>query len=267
MKICDTLARSEYGVHCVNLLTGNKLVFVLTGLIILSLFLSPAHAAEEEREVVACPNPAIAQLTMNPPVRVPSPLILQAQQFDAQYPELAEATGNVEITRADQQLSTEFLRYLPASKTAEIPGSLTYTDALISATAASGLFDFANGSGELSEVNFSLVGATANGSASDMFLENQNRSFLNNIDFSTCPGENPEWLLTAKELEFRHAEGIGIAKGAKLRFMNVPFLYLPWMSFPIDSRRKSGFLYPHASSANDNGFEIGMPYYWNIAPN
>ena len=91
--------------------------------------------------------------------------------------------------------------------------------------------------------------------------------FCTDSNSPPAPGPDPEWLMTAKELELRHDQGFGIAKGATLRFMNFPFLYLPWMSFPIDSRRKSGLLYPHFSSANDNGFEIGIPWYWNIAPN
>ena len=43
---------------------------------------------------------------------------------------------------------------------------------------------------------------------------------------------------------------------AKLEFFKIPILYLPYMTFPIDDRRKSGFLYPYISTANDNGFEF-----------
>jgi LPS-assembly protein len=74
-------------------------------------------------------------------------------------------------------------------------------------------------------------------------------------------------MLTAKQLELNFEDGIGKAKNAKLEFFNIPILYLPYMSFPIDDRRKSGFLYPFVSTANDNGFEFNIPYYWNIAPN
>jgi LPS-assembly protein len=144
---------------------------------------------------------------------------------------------------------------------------MIYRDAQIYASASSAEFEFINNGGELNEVQFNLVGTTATGTAQQMTLDSNNRSFLRSLDFTTCPGENPEWLLNANEVEFRHEEGYAIARGAKLEFMNIPFLYLPWMSFPIDSRRKSGFLYPHASSANDNGFEIGIPFYWNIGPN
>ena len=239
----------------------------MVSLILSSLFPPLATAQEKEPALFSCPNPAVAPVRVVKPVRGPAPLTLKAHQFNARYPDSAEATGNVELIRGDQQLNTAFLRYLPASKSVEIPGPMIYQDAQIYVSAANGEFDFINNGGEFRDVNFTLTGATANGHAEQMILDSDNRSFLRELDFSTCPGPDPEWILTARELEFRHDEGYGIARGAKLKFMNIPFLYLPWMSFPIDSRRKNGFLYPHASSANDNGFEIGIPYYWNIAPN
>ena len=38
--------------------------------------------------------------------------------------------------------------------------------------------------------------------------------------------------------------GRGVARNARLNFKGVPILYSPWLSFPLDDRRKSGFLYP-----------------------
>ena len=62
-------------------------------------------------------------------------------------------------------------------------------------------------------------------------------------------------------------EGIGTAKGMKLRFKSVPILYLPSMSFPISDARKSGILTPEIGSAGRSGNEMRVPIYWNIAPN
>jgi LPS-assembly protein len=47
----------------------------------------------------------------------------------------------------------------------------------------------------------------------------------------------------------------------------VPVLYTPYLSFPIDDRRKSGILVPTIGTSEDNGFDVTVPYYWNIAPN
>ena len=47
----------------------------------------------------------------------------------------------------------------------------------------------------------------------------------------------------------------------------MPVLYAPYFNFPIDDCRQSGFLFPTYSTSSINGVGIGLPYYWNIAPN
>jgi LPS-assembly protein len=47
----------------------------------------------------------------------------------------------------------------------------------------------------------------------------------------------------------------------------VPILYLPWISFPAGPSRKSGFLFPSIGTSSRSGFEMGVPYYFNLAPN
>ena len=43
-------------------------------------------------------------------------------------------------------------------------------------------------------------------------------------------------------------------------------MYLPWMSFPLGTERKSGFLFPSFGHTTRSGLQIAVPYYWNIAP-
>jgi LPS-assembly protein len=250
----------------VNIQAGKLPALIPAGIILLVCLPSLSSAEDEGLIPVACPNPAIAPVRVNPPDRQNAPITMLARNFYAQHADSAEASGDVELHRADQQINTEVLRYEPDGKLVKIPGPLNYLDVQISADAARAEFDLAKGFGTLTDLSFGLVGSTANGKADEMLLAASHRSLLKELVFTTCPGPDPEWSLSARELELRHAQGYGIARGAKLKFMNLPFLYVPWISFPIDSRRKSGFLYPHLSSANDNGFEMGIPYYWNIAP-
>jgi hypothetical protein len=46
-----------------------------------------------------------------------------------------------------------------------------------------------------------------------------------------------------------------------------PILYLPWISFPVGDQRKSGFLFPSVGFSSRSGVELGVPYYFNLAPN
>lgn len=61
--------------------------------------------------------------------------------------------------------------------------------------------------------------------------------------------------------------GKGTAKNAWLEFKGAPVLYSPYLSFPIDNRRLSGFMAPSFGSTKYSGFRLAAPYYWNIAPN
>ena len=58
----------------------------------------------------------------------------------------------------------------------------------------------------------------------------------------------------------------GIAEGAVLRFLGVPILAMPVLSFPLTDARKSGWLPPSVNLDNKSGLELAVPYYWNIAP-
>lgn len=73
--------------------------------------------------------------------------------------------------------------------------------------------------------------------------------------------------MDAKRLELDQSTGIGDARHVSIQFQGVPFLYLPRISFPIDGRRKSGFLVPHVKQSDQVGLDINIPYYLNLAPN
>ena len=49
--------------------------------------------------------------------------------------------------------------------------------------------------------------------------------------------------------------------------LDVPILALPRFSFPLSDQRKSGWLPPNLDFTSGSGAELGVPYYWNIAPN
>lgn len=230
-------------------------------------FQGTATAASAEGPALACPGPSLAPRLRERPDRETAPISLKAWQFDAGKTGAAEARGQVELRRADQLLTTELLRYDPESKTVTMPGQLFYKDSVMYINGSSANYSFLDEGGRFTEVDYGLTGSSARGTAIEVTVDSGNYSILRQLQFSTCPGEKPEWNLTAKELKLNFDTGVGTAKNAKLEFFDIPILYLPYMTFPIDDRRKSGFLYPFISTANDNGFEFSIPYYRNIAPN
>ncbi len=103
------------------------------------------------------------------------------------------------------------------------------------------------------------------------FLDGQ-RAVIKNATFTTCrrlPGPSwmPDWILRATTISLDNEEDIGVAESALLSFKGVPLLPVPYLSFPLSDKRKSGLLPPTIGLDNVNGFELAQPYYWNIAPN
>ncbi len=91
------------------------------------------------------------------------------------------------------------------------------------------------------------------------------------VSYTTCPPTHGVWQVKASHIELNKETGRGSARNARLLFKKIPVFYTPYLNFPIDSRRKTGFLWPTLGSLNRNnsysGYYFGIPFYWNIAPN
>ncbi|NRA04426.1 MAG: LPS-assembly protein LptD [Myxococcales bacterium] len=87
--------------------------------------------------------------------------------------------------------------------------------------------------------------------------------------FTTCrcqdPDERAPWSIEAERADIE-VEGYALAKNVQLRALEVPFLYLPYMLFPVKTKRQSGFLMPTYASDSLNGYEIGLPFFWALRP-
>ncbi len=128
-------------------------------------------------------------------------------------------------------------------------------------------FDLSAETGSAEEVQFRLPATPARGKAAAVEIQDTQRALFRQLTYTTCPPGDSGWLISAKELGIDQAEGFGTARSAQLRFRQVPIAYLPYVTFPIDDRRKSGFLPPTVGQSGSTGFELSVPYYFNIAPN
>jgi LPS-assembly protein len=101
------------------------------------------------------------------------------------------------------------------------------------------------------------------------YIHNPTQQIINlhNTTYTTCSPLNQVWMLSGRDMHLDRNRGIGKAKSIVLRFYKVPVAYFPYLRFPIDNRRLSGFLIPAFSHSTRQGTRIGAPIYWNMAPN
>jgi LPS-assembly protein len=113
---------------------------------------------------------------------------------------------------------------------------------------------------------FQLWSVPARGQSESIKAERSGKLSLRKGSYTSCPDGNNDWMLKASKIRIDTDLGIGTAKNARLEFKGVPFLYLPYISYPVSNKRKSGWLIPKIGSSQQRGIDVEDPYYWNIAP-
>lgn len=175
--------------------------------------------------------------------------------------------GDVVARRADQRIAADRIDYDASSTDYTAKGNVRYQDPtlLLGADRASG--NHQTEVTTLDNVRYQLLAERGNGVAATATVTGEDRTDLEAVSFSTCDPDLRDWEITARTMALDHATGEGRARGARLRFKGVTLLALPFASFPIDDRRRSGFLTPAISASNNGGVDFSVPYYLNLAPN
>lgn len=222
------------------------------------LALAPASAAY----AAGCP---VAPFLAPPPPGAESSLTADEASL-ASEDDTALARGNVRLERGEQALEAPVLRYNRATGRALAPEGLRYARPGLSLRA-----DFADvmvdgRTGVFENADFALTENGGRGHARRVESLAANRVRLHDTDYSTCAGEDKAWRLTADRIDLNRDNGRGEAFGTTLRLADVPLFYTPYLNFPIDDRRHTGFLTPTLGVSGDNGVEFAAPYYLNLAP-
>ncbi len=102
--------------------------------------------------------------------------------------------------------------------------------------------------------------------AASVEFEGGDRQLMHDVVLTNCGEGNRSVELSAKRIELDHTKGTGKGRSMTVKFKKVPIFYLPIMSFPIDDRRKTGFLFPGYGYDEKSGLTLELPYYINIAP-
>ena len=191
---------------------------------------------------------------------------VSALHLDVSEQEVTVLTGDVELQRGDQWLGTEQLTYDHGRETFRTGGPARYQDRGLRLRAASAQGDQRADVVQLQDVDYQFNQQAGNGHADAIELRGQEGT-LTGASYSTCPPAQRQWEFRASRIDVDQEEGVGTARNATLRVGGVPVLWLPWVRFPTDDRRRTGLLSPTIGHDDRNGFEYEQPIYLNLAPN
>ncbi|WP_421855657.1 LPS-assembly protein LptD [Marinomonas sp.] len=91
--------------------------------------------------------------------------------------------------------------------------------------------------------------------------------FIDEGFFTTCEPNQESWKLYGSSIELNTNQGFGTAKHVQIRIGAIPVFYFPWLRFPLNNTRQTGFLFPSFGYSGKDGLNVSAPFYWNIAPN
>jgi LPS-assembly protein len=210
------------------------------------------------------------KLTLEPPVNEPpTPIIIQAMRIQGHKDAEVEAFDDAELRQWGRVLSADHLIYRQPEDEVFAEGNVRIEQKQDVAEGSELRLELEKKQGYMNASTFDLSEQEppGRGSAAKLLFEGDNHYRLEDTNYTTCPMGADDWFLRASELDLNRNTQIGTAYNARLEFLGVPILYTPWMSFPLDKARKSGFLAPSFGSTGGSGSEFTLPYYWNIAPN
>lgn len=238
------------------------------------VLLAPLLVAAALRECLALAADSGQQPPQQPPgpgpMRLASAYVLEADRLQGWREGDVIAEGQVSITRADDRVQTEWLRYDRRADELEARNGVVFTRGPDRLEGTSLTLKLTDRLGYMSDVHYVLhddAGHMARGRAEVINFQGRGKYRLEAATYSTCPADQEDWVFRTSDLELDYTRSLGRARNVQVRYLDTPILYAPWLDFSLDNSRKSGFLTPAFGVSDQRGFEFTAPWYWNIAPN
>ncbi|MBP5955915.1 LPS-assembly protein LptD [Pseudomonas anatoliensis] len=175
--------------------------------------------------------------------------------------------GDVVLRQGSMQVESDEASLYQAESRAELNGDVRIRDngALIVGDHADVQLD--TGEAKVDNAEYVMHKSRIRGSA--LYAKRAENAIIRLKDgtYTTCEPNSNAWQLKGNNITLNPATGFGTATNVTLRVKDIPILYTPYIYFPIDDRRQSGFLPPTIGTGTDTGFTLVTPYYFNLAPN
>lgn len=200
------------------------------------------------------------------------PIALEADRLQGRSNVEVEASGAVELRQGNLKLNTDTLNFLESEQEVTANGDVRFEKNGDIIEGSFLKYNLDSAKGHMDAPRFRLAKTperkrAGRGDARRIDFLGEKQERLSDSRYTTCAVGQDDWFLRVKDLELDRVTEVGTARNASVEFMGVPFLYFPWLSFPLSDKRKTGFLPPVVGTTGRNGLEISVPYYWNIAPN
>ena len=172
----------------------------------------------------------------------------------------------VHLFRLDQDVHADQVQYSAKERKAIATGNVLLRDPDLEITSERVDYWLDNETAKATDVRYWYFPSHGSGTADTVERVSKEVVNLENATYSSCDFEDRDWELKTKKVTLDREKSVGTARNVTARFKGVPFFYTPWISFPLNRERKTGFLAPVFGRSSNSGLDFQTPWYWNIAP-
>jgi LPS-assembly protein len=197
------------------------------------------------------------------------PIIVRGQRVHGQIDGQTVVEGDAELSQGGLLVRADRLDYDPASDRATAKGTVQISRDGDRYGGRELQLQLGSFEGFFVDPTYFFSKVGAGGTASRVDFVGSQRLQATDATYSSCRADTtdgPAWQLRMSRMQLDFEANEGIAEGAVLRFLGVPILAAPVLTFPVTDDRKSGWLPPSLSIDDKGGLGLAVPYYWNIAP-
>ncbi|MDD8027487.1 MAG: LPS assembly protein LptD [Acidobacteriota bacterium] len=118
--------------------------------------------------------------------------------------------------------------------------------------------------GRMSKVS-ALIQPTLSLQAED-FERKSGIDHMKKMSFTTCTQPTPRWKFSCAKADLKQEDYIAMW-GAVFSIKKIPVFYWPYMRYPLEDSRTTGFLMPEIGYSGTKGVFYSQAFYWAIARN
>jgi LPS-assembly protein len=179
----------------------------------------------------------------------------------------ARFKGKVEIDSFTARIKADEALLNRQTQTLNATGNVSFQDDKITVSSQSVQLNRISNELLIEKSTYQLNKVQGHGKAEIIGLGEETGINLIESSFTSCPVGDEVWRIQASNIKITPNQSRGVIKHARFYIKDVPVLYLPYFSFPINEEKQSGVLYPSISNNSSTGISVEQPIYWNIAPN
>jgi hypothetical protein len=179
------------------------------------------------------------------------------------------ATGNpVEVEYRDLKLFAD--RVELDTKTKDVFAVGIGRDAILqlpdeTISAKSIFFNLDNAKGKFEQA-VGLLQPSIRYQAASIERKDENLYSFGRSEFTSCSQPVPRWKFSCARANFKKNDYMEMW-GAVFSIKKVPIFYLPYMRYPLDQERATGFLMPQLGFSGAKGMFYAQDFYWAMARN